>query len=89
MIAVNIRKQGGAAIMTIPADILKMLDLQIGSQVELDILQGNLVVHPVRTQSKRYTLKEILEGVTPEAISNMKKETAWAREGDSVGREIS
>ena len=32
MIAVNIRKQGGAAIMTISSDVLKVLDLQVGSQ---------------------------------------------------------
>ena len=88
MIAVNIRQQGGAAVMTIPANILKMLDLHVGSQVMLDIEQNNLVVHPVRSKSKRYTLKEILQGITPETVEDMRNETEWVREGKPVGREI-
>lgn len=88
MITVNIRQQGGAAVMTIPADMLKMLDLHVGSQVMLNITKGDLVVHPVRSKSKRYTLKEILQGVTPETIAGMRAETAEAREGKPVGREI-
>ena len=88
MIAVNIRKQGGAAVMTIPADVLKVLDLRIGSQVVLDITKGDLVVRPIRPQQKRYTLQELLLGVTPKLIEKMRAETIWAREGDPVGREI-
>ena len=30
MITVNIRKQGGATIMTIPADVLKILNAEVG-----------------------------------------------------------
>jgi antitoxin component of MazEF toxin-antitoxin module len=30
MITVNIRKQGSEAIITIPADVLKMLDVEVG-----------------------------------------------------------
>jgi antitoxin component of MazEF toxin-antitoxin module len=33
MITVNIRKQGGAAIMTIPADVLKMLNVEVGATI--------------------------------------------------------
>lgn len=88
MIAVNIRKQGGAAVMTIPADVLKVLDLRIGSQVVLDITKGDLVVRPIRPQQKRYTLQELLLGVTPKVIEKMRAETIWVREDDPVGREI-
>ena len=37
MITVHVRKQGGAAIMTIPADVLKMLHINIGATLELDV----------------------------------------------------
>lgn len=42
MLTVTVRKQGGAAVMTIPADVLKMLDLDIGSVLELHICWESL-----------------------------------------------
>ncbi len=88
MIAVNIRKQGGAAIITIPSDILKMLHIHIGTELQLNVVKGNLVAHPIKARRNRYSLQELLEGITPETIANMKAETEWAREGQPVGREI-
>ena len=38
MITVNIRKQGGAAILTIPSDVLKMLDVEVGASLELEAI---------------------------------------------------
>lgn len=49
--------------------------------------QGNLVVHPVKNCPKRYSLKMLLEGITPEAIADMNAKTAWSREGNAMGRE--
>jgi predicted PolB exonuclease-like 3'-5' exonuclease len=37
---------------------------------------------------KRYALNELLEGTSPEFISELNQETEWAREGDAVGREL-
>lgn len=86
MITVNIRKQGGAAIMTIPADILKMFDIGVGSTLELSVTKEGFMVHP--TVQKRYTLNELLQGATPKNLKALNKETQWAREGKSVGREL-
>lgn len=89
MITVNIRKQGGAAIMTIPADVLKVLNARVGTTLELDVSDGAFVARPVRTvQRKRYSLAELMRGVTPEMMTELNAETEWAREGDSVGREL-
>lgn len=88
MMSVNIRKQGGAAVMTIPSDMLKALDLQIGSLVTLDIADGDLVVRSSRPKKKRLTLKELLQGITPKTIEKMRTETEWAREGNPTGREL-
>jgi uncharacterized protein (DUF4415 family) len=35
----------------------------------------------------RYSLKDVMRGVTPEAMAELQAETAWAREGRPVGRE--
>ena len=88
MITVNIRKQGGAAVITIPSDILRMLDLHIGSELALDISKDSFTAHPLKKKEQnRYSLEELLQGVTPQVIAAIKEETKWAREGDSVGRE--
>ena len=89
MMTVNIRKQGGAAIMTIPADVLKLLDLDVGSTLELQVSDGGFTARPVRPVAcERYTLAELLHGVTPDVMAELAADTAWAREGEPVGREL-
>ncbi len=86
MITVNIRKQGGAAIMTIPADVLKMLDVGVGSTLKLSLTTEGLMVQPI--VRKRYKLNELLQGATPKNLKALNKQTEWAREGDPEGREL-
>ncbi len=90
MIAVDIRKQGGAAIMTIPAHVLKMLHVEIGSKLYLDIRAGTLIAKPAHHAKtrKRYSLNELLVGITPKRMKALNKATAWAREGEKQGREL-
>ncbi len=89
MITVNIRKQGGAAIMTIPSDVLKMLNVEVGATLELDVTNGAFTARPThQVVRKRYTLAELLNGVTPEDMAALYADTAWAREGGPVGREL-
>lgn len=41
-----------------------------------------------KSKFKRYTLQELLKGVTPEAMQALHEETAWAREdGKPIGHE--
>lgn len=88
MINVKLRKQGGAAIMTIPSDVLKMLNVEVGATLELEINDGAFTARPAQAASrKRYTLAELLRGVTAEDMSTLNAETAWAREGEATGRE--
>lgn len=83
----TIRRQGGAAVMTIPPAFLKVLDLDIGSQVELSVEAGELIAKPVtQLARKRYSAAELLKG--SEHVAEINHETAWAREGDPFGREI-
>jgi len=86
MITVNVRQQGGAAIITIPSNVLKMLDIKVGSSLELSVTKEGFTAHP--KTHKRYTLKELLKGATPKNLKALNEETKWAREGDSVGREL-
>lgn len=82
----RIRRQGGAAVMTIPPALLKQLDLDVGSEVSLSVADGELIARRATSKRKRYTLSELLKG--SEAIAELYAETAWAREGDPIGREL-
>lgn len=89
MITVHIRKQGGAAIITIPADVLKILNVDVGAKLELDVDSSGFTARPAhKTARKRYSLKELLHGTTQENMKALNKKTRWAREGKSVGREL-
>ncbi len=87
MITVNVRKQGGAAVVTVPAELLKILNIEVGSKLELNVSGGVLTARPT-AKSRRYSLSELLQGVTPARIAKLNAETAWAREGEPLGREI-
>ena len=86
MITVNIRKQGGAAIMTIPSNVLKILNVGVGSELELSITKDGFIAHP--KIHKRYTLKELLSGATSKNLKALNDETQWAQEGKPQGREL-
>ena len=89
MLSMPLRKQGGAAIVTIPPSVLKSLDLKIGVDLQMDVRDGALVMVPVKPgRRNRYTLAQLLEGATPKTVKALNEETAWAREGDAVGREL-
>ena len=89
MFTVNIRKQGGAAIMTIPSDVLKILGVEVGATLELDVVNGAFTARPTHQAArKRYTLAELLRNVTPQDMAALNADTAWAREGGPEGREL-
>lgn len=89
MIKVTIRRQGGAAIMTIPSDVLKRLNVEVGAYLELDVNDEAFTARPAhKIERKRYALADLLRGVTPKRMSRLNADTAWAREGKPVGREI-
>ena len=82
----KIRKQGGAAVMTIPPALLRLMDIDIGTLVTLTVEDRKLVAKPQAAARKRYSLKELLKGA--EAVKQFNVDVAWSRDGDPVGHEI-
>lgn len=82
----RIRRQGGAAIVTIPSPLMKEMGIEVGTELALSVADGELVARPVRAGQKRYSLKELLEG--SELMAELNAGTEWAREGGPIGREI-
>lgn len=91
MVTVQIRKQGGAAIITIPAHILKELHLQVGAKLLLNVTAHGFSVKPAAAYKrvrKRYTLKELLKGVTRKEMKAAMKKLEWLDDMKPVGKEI-
>ena len=82
----KIRKQGGAAVLTIPPALLKLMELDVGAQVTLSVERGKLVAEPAMSKRKRYSLPELLKGSA--GMKRLTAGAAWAQDGEPVGREI-
>jgi antitoxin MazE len=74
-----VTRWGNSLGLRIPQHIAAAIQLTEGSQVILEVSDGRLVVKPKR---KKYSLEELLAGITPE---NLHKET---QTGESVGNEF-
>lgn len=89
MLSMPLRKQGGAAIVTIPTSVMQKLNLKVGEELAMDVRNGALVVTPVKVnRSRRLSLAELMVGVTPARVKSLNRDTAWAREGSAIGREL-
>ena len=75
----TIVKWGNSLGLRIPQSIAEQIKLSEGSQVVLEVVDGNLVIKPRRT---KYNLDVLLEDITP---ANIHGETDTGR---SVGNEI-
>ena len=75
----TIVKWGNSLGLRIPQSIAEQIKLSEGSQVVLEVVDGNLVIKPKRT---KYSLDALLEDITQE---NLHGETDAGR---SVGNEV-
>lgn len=88
MTTVSIRRHGAAAIMTIPAEVLETLGIDVGSKLEVTVSGHGFTARPQSKRTRRrYSLRELLRGATPKVMRRLNHETVWARVGDPVGRE--
>jgi len=75
--------------MTIPVDTLRRLHAEVGTVLELEVVEGALIARPSHSEPRpRYTLAELLQGVTPDTMQALTEETQWFRDGESVGRAL-
>lgn len=76
----KIQKWGNSLGLRIPKSFAEEAGVQAGSEVDLAVEKGELIVRPVRRA--RYALKDLLGGVTPD---NTHRELDT---GPPVGREV-
>jgi antitoxin MazE len=73
-----INRWGNSLGVRIPLPVANEIGLKVGSVVDVTVVDGKAVISPV---GKKYTLGELLEGVTPDVIDG---EYDW---GKPVGNE--
>lgn len=61
-----IAKWGNSLAVRIPQDLAKEMNLTEGSEVELVLVDGNLVIKP-KTR-RQYSLEELIQAITPENL---------------------
>ena len=76
----TVTKWGNSLAVRIPQNLARELLVEEGTEVELSVIDGVLVVKP--TVQKQYTLDELVSGITPE---NIHPEADW---GVAVGNEF-
>ena len=82
----KIRRQGGAAVVTLPPHVLSELGVEVGSKLDLAVEQGHLVARPVSPRSRRYALAELLEG--SDELTELNHTLIGDLDGTPVGREL-
>lgn len=75
-----VSKWGNSLAICIPKALAEQVELREGTAISISVLEGKLVITPQRR--KKYTLDELLEGMSPE---NFHPETDT---GVPVGREV-
>jgi antitoxin ChpS len=80
----TLRKVGGSVMLAVPPALLDLLSLSAGAEVGLTIVDGQLLVKPLR--KKKYTLAELLaESDYSTPLSPEERE--WI-DAPPVGREL-
>jgi antitoxin ChpS len=80
----TLRKVGGSVMLSVPPALLDVLSLSAGAEVGLTVVDGQLVVKPVR--KKKYTLAELL-AESDYSTPPSPEEREWL-DAPPVGREL-
>lgn len=84
MTQLTIRQSGGANIVSIPKTILKTLGLQVGSMLELSIVNEKIVLTPT---SELPSLQSLLAGSPKNKLKQTAEDREWTND-EPVGKEI-
>ena len=62
--ASSLAKWGNSLALRIPSGFVKEMNLEEGTEVEISIVDGTLVLKPMK--HKHYSLEDLVESITPE-----------------------
>jgi antitoxin MazE len=78
----QLKKWGNSLALRVPTRLLAELNLSENSTVDVKVDDGKLIIAPMPKRKWKYSLEELLAGVSKD---NIHPETDW---GSSVGEEL-
>ncbi|HEU4741630.1 MAG TPA: AbrB/MazE/SpoVT family DNA-binding domain-containing protein [Meiothermus sp.] len=75
-----IRKWGNSLGLRLPKGIAEQLGLKDGSSIELELVAGGVLLKPSKVRRSRYSIDELLRGVSRQKIHPLEEETPVGRE---------
>ena len=81
----KLRKVGGSVMLAIPPVLLKLVNLQVNDNVEIDVENGRIIIEPRIRPS--YTLDELLAQCNEEDFVLTAEDRVWD-EAKPVGNEL-
>lgn len=85
MTTATLRTLGGSVVITVPKQILRLMDLEVGNQVELTLENGKLIVAP--KPKPHYSLLELLAQCNEENMALTDEDHAWLT-AQPIGKEV-
>jgi antitoxin ChpS len=85
MATATLRNLGGSVVLAVPRKVLRLIELDAGSEVDLRVERGRLIVAP--RPKKRYTLSQLLSQCRPSDLAPGKRDRVWLR-GRRMGKEL-
>ncbi len=79
---VALKKWGNSASVRIPAPLMREFGLSVDQEVDLKAEDGKLVIEPVREVVTRYSLADLVAGITPDNLHEAEDF------GEPVGEEL-
>ncbi|MCF6249506.1 MAG: AbrB/MazE/SpoVT family DNA-binding domain-containing protein [Desulfobacula sp.] len=81
-----IKKWGNSLATRIPKAVVESIDLQLDQQVDIEAVNGKIVITPIR-KKKEYKLDDLLSQCKPESMKLDDEDIEWLN-AEPVGREI-
>lgn len=79
-----LRKVGGSVMLAVPPVLLELLNLSVGTKVDIDVADGRLIVEP--GSRPRYSLDELLAQC--EAATDVPAEDRAWMDAKPIGKEL-
>ncbi|MFU8789905.1 MAG: AbrB/MazE/SpoVT family DNA-binding domain-containing protein [Methylobacter sp.] len=85
MTTATLRTLGGSVVITVPKQMLRLMNLAVGNQVELTLENGKLIVAP--KPKPHYNLSELLAQCNEENMALSDEDQAWLS-AQAIGKEV-
>jgi len=81
-----IKKWGNSLATRIPKAIVESIDLQLDQQVDIEVVNGKIVITPIR-KKKEYKLDDLLSQCKPGSMKLDDEDKEWLN-AEPAGKEV-